>query len=155
MAVIEKLEPIRLQWSQKENSALIEPDDKDRYMMTIGEIIQACAVYQKLGFREFADRFKSLADTLGKWAHERRAKFSKAFLTIRDTNFLFLLVTKSQEYDAELEAELTDLDLTIAHNSGFSDISLSVQALPHCTPDTYISFCDPKWTLEYVDASRK
>ena len=68
---------------------------------------------------------------------------------------LFLLVTTRKTYDENLEEELTQLDLKIARNEIFSEIRLSVQALPLCGKNGYDSFCNPEWTLEYTGLNAK
>ena len=71
------------------------------------------------------------------------------FITIRDADLLFLLVTQNKTYDEDFESELTKLDLEVANSDDFSEIKMSVQALPLCDEDNYYSFCNPEWMLEY------
>jgi len=152
MAVYEQMnaistEPIHLKWSENDRTVLFEPADKDLYTMKVKEVIQACNILQQSN--EFESQFNDLKNILGNWIHARKDKITKAFLTIRDTRILFLVITKDVEYDSELEDELTNLDLVIAHTELFSAIPLSVQSLPQCDSDIYEAFLSPPVIFEY------
>ena len=75
----------------------------------------------------------------------------RAFVTIRDTRVLLVVVTKNVEYDNEFEDELTTLDWNIAHTPFLSNIPLSVQSLPQCDNDIYESFLSPPILFEYAE----
>lgn len=146
MAVAEKLNPVRLDWSEKDRKVIVAPKDNDKYMRTVEEAIEACKAYDnKIRFWE---QFKIVLDDLGKWSKDRTQKLDHAFLTVQDAGLLFLVVTKRKTYDDMLESELTDLDLKIANDSDFTSISLSVQSLPSCSMDGISSFLNPEYTLE-------
>jgi len=150
MAVANKQEYIRLKWSEKAQKILVEGADEDRFSMTVEEAIEACKVYERAKQTIFRKQFDMLLDFLGAWSHTRNNKLAKVFLTIRDAGLLFLVVTKRKTYDANFEEELTQLDLEIANSDNFSEILLSVQALPLCSESNYDSFCYPERTLEYT-----
>jgi hypothetical protein len=145
-----KQEYIRLKWSEKERRIIVEDKDEDRFSLSVEEAIEACKVYERNKQTLFRKQFRTLLDFLGKWAYERRKKLANVFLTIRDAGLLFLVVTKSKIHDEVFEDELTQLDLDIARNKDFSEIFLSVQALPICDKNGYESFCNSEWTLEYT-----
>lgn len=141
---------IRLRWSEKDRRIVIEDKDEDRFSMTVEEAIAACRVYERGKQPVFRKQFQTLLDFLGAWCYGRSRKLAKVFLTIRDAGLLFLVVTKKKTYDENFEAQLTKLDINIARAQEFSEISLSVQALPLCDRNGYDSFCSSKWTLEYT-----
>ena len=142
------IEPIRLRYSQKDELVLIETATTDRFSLTVEEAIEACRIYEERKTL-FHEQFNNLLSLLGKWTYSHKSKIKDAFLTIRNTRLLFLIVTKRKTYDEELEKELTDLDMSIACEPDFSEIPLSVQALPYCDEAGHDSFCKPEWTLEY------
>jgi hypothetical protein len=139
--------PVRLKWSEGNRTVLFEPEDESRFTMKVKEVIQSCNIHQQSD--EFESQFNDLKNILGNWIHGRKDKITKAFLTIRDTRVLFIVITKNVEYDSRLEDELTNLDLAIAHTPLFSAISLSVQSLPQCDSDIYEAFLSPPVILEY------
>jgi len=146
-----RIEYIRLKWSEKDRKMLLVEDaDEERFCMAIDEAIDACKVHDRRKQTLFRRQFDALLAFLSDWSCERRDKLTKVLLTIRDAGLLFLLVTKRKSYDEELEDELTQLDLQVAHDKAFSEILLSVQALPLCDENSYDSFCNPERTLEYV-----
>jgi hypothetical protein len=65
------------------------------------------------------------------------------------------VVTKRKTYDESFEEELTDLDLQVANSDEFSQVELSVQALPQCGESNFESFCYPGRTLEYKGINAK
>jgi len=151
MAVVKKQETIPLRWSEKERrTVLVEDADQDRFCMTVEEAIEACKAYDSGKRALVRKQFNLLLDYLGAWSYQRKNKLCKVFLTIRDAGLLFLVVTRRKTYDEDFEDELTQLDLEVGQGEDFSEICLSVQALPLCSKQNYDSFCNPEWTLEYV-----
>lgn len=140
-----------LRWSEKDSQTLVEPRDEDRFFMTVEEVIEACRIYDKAKRASFQVQLRNLLVRLGQWVHEHRNDIAHAFLTVQNSQLLFLIVTKGRAYDASLEQSLTDLDVSVAEDEAFSDVRLSVQSLPHCSEQGYASFCDPQVTIEYRD----
>lgn len=155
MAIADKIKPILLNWDQKDRMVMVEDKDEDRYLLTVEQAIEACGAHNKENRAIFKRQFEDLQAYLGQWASERKGKIRRAFLTIRDAGLLFLLVTQKKTYDENFESELTKLDLEIANSNDFSEIQMSVQALPLCNEDNYYSFCNPEWTLEYKGLNAK
>lgn len=141
-------DPVRLKWSEQNRTVMFEPEDQDRFTMKVEEVIQACNIHQQR--KEFESQFDDLKNILGNWIHARKDKITKAFVTIRDTRILFLVVTKNVEYDSNLEDELAELDWGIAHTPLLSAIPLSIQSLPQCDVEIYEAFLSPPVILEYV-----
>jgi hypothetical protein len=134
---------------------MVEDKDEDRYLLTVEQAIEACGAHNKEKRAIFKRQFENLQAHLGQLTSERKGKVKKVFLTIRDAGLLFLLVTQKKTYDQDFEAELTRLDLEVANSCDFSEIQMSVQALPLCDEDNYYSFCNPEWTLEYKSLNAK
>lgn len=151
MAVVNKQEYIQLKWSERDHKIiLVEDADEDRFSMSVVEAIEACKVYERGKQAIFPKQFKRLLNFLGEWAYQRENKLEKVFLTIRDAGLLFLVVTINKTYNEDFEEELSQLDLDVANSDNFSEIQLSVQALPFCDKNGYDSFCNPERTLEYT-----
>jgi len=155
MAVANKQKPIPLTWMQKDRQVIIEPEDRDKFCMTVEDAIDACKVYDRQKKALFRKQFDMLLDFLGGWSYQRKSKLAKVFLTVRDAGLLFLVVLKRKTYDEDFEEELTQLDLKIANSRDFSEILLSVQSLPLCSQSNYDSFCYSERTLEYTRLNAK
>ena len=155
MAVANQQVYIPLKWVERDRKILIEDADQDRFSITVEEAIEACKAYNIEKRVLFRKQFDMLLDFLGGWSYHRKNKLAKVFLTIRDAGLLFLVVTKRKTYDEDFEEELTQLDLEIANSDNFSEILLSVQALPLCSESNYDSFCYPERTLEYTRLNAK
>lgn len=145
----------RLNWSQADLRFVIEPQDEDRFVMTKEEVIEACRVYDKAKRGSFQVQFKNLINHLCAWSYARQGRLAHAFLTLRESRLLFLVVTKGTAYDDQFENELTALDIEIANSDAFSEISLSVQSLPNCGAHAYRSFCKPSVTIQFGGVSAK
>ncbi len=140
--------PVVLSWANKDNTIMVEPEDEDRFFVTVEEAIRACGAHGQGKKSRCQEQFRTLRETLFLWAREQSKMVNKAFITVQDHGLLFLVITHSKKFDREFEDKLTDLDLQIARSDDFSEIDLSVQSLPDCNPDNYQSFCDPDFTLE-------
>lgn len=145
-------EPIRLRYSEKDAQVLVEPEDQDRFILCVQEAIMACRILAEYKIL-FEKQLNYLKNLLGEWARDRKNKIHKVFLTLQDARMLFLVVMKEAAYDPVLEEELTALDLKIARDPNCSKISLDVQAMPFCGEEGYISFCNPRWILEYSETN--
>jgi len=93
---------------------------------------------------------EDIKDRLADWSFARKDKIEKAFLTLQDNRFLFLVITKATCFDTDFEDELSDLDIFIASSRSESllPVNLSVQALPNCGEEQYRSFLNPRMTFE-------
>lgn len=140
-------EPIRMKWSEKDRTVLIEDHGEDRFALTVQEVIKACNIRQAKG--SFETQFADMKNLLGNWVHSNRSDIYKAFITVRDAHILFLTITQQTDHNPDFEDVLTDLDLMIAQTPFVSDIPLSVQSLPRCEACDYNGFLDPSLLLEY------
>lgn len=149
MGIAAKIKPIALKWNEKERTVLLEPEDQDRFALTVEEAIAACRAYAPQERADMKRRFDALLDRLGAWVAEHKKKVAKAFFTIRDSNFLFLVVMKGRGYDPDLTGELTELDIEIARSGAFKGLRLSVQELPNVSDEDCAAFLNPHLTLVY------
>jgi len=147
MVVRQETAYIRLKWDDKRH-LYFEAEDRDKFIKTVDEAIAACRAYEYKG--KFKGQFNKLISQLRNWAISRQDKVEKAFLTVRDSGLLFLVVRKSIPYDDDFENELIHLDAEVANSSSFSEIDLEVLALPNCGKDNYGSFCYPDYTVNIL-----
>lgn len=145
-----KTKRIELLHSQGGQRVFVEPEDEDRFVITVQDAIKACRAYGRAA--DFQAQFKVLNNVLVKWIADRNDKIDHAYLTERDAGLLFVVVQKSEQIDPDFEDELTDLDLQIAHDSFLPMIKLSVIALPKCSKEQLGSFTGA-WAIDYVERS--
>lgn len=127
------------------------PQDNDLMMLSIQEAALACRAYTDQ--IRFNHQFHLLADRLCAWMAEFDAKVSEGYLTVRDTGLLFLVVSRSEKFDLELEDSLTDLDIEVAADPDFGLINLSVHSIPGGTcqaSDTTSAFVSDKMAIKFV-----
>lgn len=143
-----KIDAIKLNWDEKKRQIVVTPEDNDKFVVTVGEAIEACKATKSdksyENYKKFADQFDVLLDTLWLWIQDHKQDVFKAYLTIRDSDLLFLPIKISCNYDDDFEDELTELDITIAQNSGLDLIRLSVLALPKSSDNALSSFVHPE-----------
>jgi hypothetical protein len=136
---------IELHFENREGRVCIVPPDNNIMAIPVETAIAACQAFKTQ--IQFKDQFDQLIATLGEWIAQRNDRIADAYLTVRDSGLLFLLVTKSKQYDDELETALTELDLEIAHDSDFDLISLGVHAIPLGPVESFVS---RKMALRFV-----
>ena len=139
---------IELHFENREGRVRVVPPDNDVMAMPVEMAVAACQAFKTQIL--FKDQFDQLLETLGEWIGDRREKIADAFLTVRDSGLLFLVVTHGKHQDDELESALTELDLEIAHDKDFGLITLGVHAIPQGRPDATASFVSKKMVLRFV-----
>ena len=133
-------------------------DDRDLRYTTEDNHIGHTSVKQTIQCLQFTNMFfdaasclNDIKDKLAIWTYQNKEKIEKAFLTIRNNGFLFLVITKSKSFDEDFEDKLSDLDISIAvsHETDLPiNTSLSVQALPNCSENQYKAFLSHDMTFE-------
>ena len=150
MAVKAKSEPLRLSYAEKGRQVFVEPENEDRFLLTVNAAIEACREGDNVA--KFKDQFRELLDVLATWIIHHGQEVKDAYVSVRDADLLFLVVRKSKAYDRSFEDELTDLDLQVAHDKDLNLIRLSVLALPKTSKDVVDSFLRPDWALRFPHA---
>lgn len=106
-------------------------DEQDRLLCAAA---RACRAAHKAN--EFTAQFQGLVAALHTWLGEHRDNVDAAYLAVRERDLLFLVVQKKAPFDADLSDSLTDVDLSIANDSGFELIDLEVMAVPPLSADS-------------------
>lgn len=149
LATLTKTTPIRLKFSSEDQSILIEAADGDRWVSTVNRAVEAC---QMVAHREkFKTQFyQELLPKLANWTNRHVDSIDRAYLTVRDSDLLFLVIRDQVEYDREFEDHLTKLDLEIAQNEVDLDlIRLSVLALPACSGESIEGFVSDDYLISF------
>ena len=121
-------EPIRLKFSEKGRHVEVQPEDNDRFVLTVQDAIAACRLHIKNErIRDVMEgAFRALLSALGEWVAEHESKIASAFLTRRNGACLFLIVMNGSKYDAQFMDEGAELDWQIARNQLFAEFNVSV-----------------------------
>lgn len=85
---------------------------------------------------EIKEEYLNLVSELKKWCKGneniiKKAYFGKDYLSLEEKPLLFLVETKSSTYNDDFEDSLTNLNLKIANNHKYKNISISVQSWPN------------------------
>ncbi|MCK4423095.1 MAG: hypothetical protein KAV18_03410 [Candidatus Omnitrophica bacterium] len=133
------LKPLQITWKEKNQQIVFVPEDEDRFVLTAEAAIKACrnAVETPIKCKQ---QFDGLVKRLARWIKDNQKCVDKAFLNVRETGFLFLVVQKDVPYDLDLESSLTSLDIEVARSSDFDQFSLDVISLPKVSPGAITSF---------------
>lgn len=138
---------IELHCEDREGSVRVILPDRHIMVMPIEAAVQACGAFKdQIVFR---DQFQLLLDRLAEWIQQRPSAVESAYLTVRDSGLLFVVVLKGRSYDPSFEDQLTDLDLQIANDSDYSLIRLNVLALPGVCEESVRSFLAAGNTFKY------
>jgi hypothetical protein len=116
----------------------VETENEDRFVMTVGAAIQACKKYED--YEKFTKQSRQLVDKLHAWIAAHGSEVREAYMTLRDSAFLFLVVQTGETFDKALEDSISDLDLEIAQDPDLDLIRLNVLALPNASPESVKSF---------------
>jgi hypothetical protein len=132
---------ICLRHQDKDMPVRIETEEEDRFFLTVGAAIQACKKQEQ--FLEFSRQSRKLLAKLQHWIEKHASDINEAFMTVRDSAFLFLVVQNKEAFNQTLEDSLTDLDLSIAQDEELRLIRLNVIALPKVSAESVNSFLTP------------
>ena len=129
---------IDLKYDDKDAQVRVETEREDRFFMTVQAAIAACQAFSN--YEEFTKQFRLMHGLLSQWARQHEKDIAHAYLTVRDSAILFLVVQKLESFHQELEDSLTDLDIAIAQNDQLNLIRLNVLAIPSASEESIQSF---------------
>ena len=91
-----------------------------------------------------------LIDKLGEWVRDNFDEYlSQAYLTLRDSRFAFLAISRLPECNDDLEDSLSDLDLSIANDPDLDLIRMNTLVLPPASDESLNSFFDQRFLLVF------
>lgn len=145
--------PIMLDFAEAAGrQIMVTPEDQDRFFITVEQAIEACVASkaQKPNIiMRFEKQYNALLNRLANWAEDHRSKITNAYLTVRDSDVLFVVVQREPVYDRALEDDLTALDMEVARDEAFGLIRMNVLGLPFVADDGDTAFLVPDRVLEY------
>jgi hypothetical protein len=146
-----KTSPIHLHYRSVEK-VLVEPDDKDRFIMTAREAARACKHMEKQAEveKEWIDKFNQFLVYISNWCKEHRKDVLAAYVDVSDGALSILICTEGDGYRFDLDDTLTDLDLAIVRE--FPWCVAEVMQMPKKAKDGQMSF--EKAILVYGNGKR-
>jgi hypothetical protein len=90
---------------------LVEPDDRDRFVVTAAEAAQACKQFDDV--KEWQGKFNALLDSLREWCEQQAEIVASAYVAVVDGCLIVVVGTKGEDYSFDFDDEITDLDLKL------------------------------------------
>lgn len=153
MKTTARQKPIILDFkAEGDRMVLVTPANEDRFMVTIAQAIEACVASQEQQpnvVMRFQQEYEALLGHLAEWAEEHRHKICKAYLTVRDSDLLFVVVQREPAYDRAFEDDLTELNIGVVRDGRFGLIRMNVLGMPFAADDGDTAFLVPGRVLEY------
>lgn len=131
-----------LNHEDKGSKVLVEPDNGDRFIMTMEDAVHACQFKEEM-VKPYRAQFDLLVEHLRAWMQEHRDKIHRAFLTTRENQILFLVERNQVRYDPEFEQALAELLLKIAQDDQCSLIRLDALPIPPVSDSQRATFLSP------------
>lgn len=99
--------PVRLTF-RSEQHVLVEPDNKDRFLITMREAAHACKRAQDE--RDWQEDFERFLHHVHQWCEAHKAKVRAGFVGVGDGALNIFIFTHAADYDFDLDDQLTTLD---------------------------------------------
>jgi hypothetical protein len=103
-------DPIRLSF-RSEKRVMVEPEDEDRFFVTMREAAQACK--QAQDDKQWQEKFNEFLVYLESWGEANANRLSSVLVSVGDGALNILICTPSDTYDEELDDPITALDLDL------------------------------------------
>lgn len=113
---------------EHDGTVTVVPKDRDRFCVSVEQAVKACKLVD-IGY-SFVNQMADLRDHLMRWLADRRERVQSAYLSMRSSGILFVVVQQRTERDDALANDLTDLDLEIANSGQFNLLTFDVLSLP-------------------------
>ncbi len=118
----------------------VKRKNRDQFFLTLGEAVTALTAFDEYK-HDFTNQIMDLLEELSNWVKAHKKSIRSAHLTIRrDGSILFVVMQKGIQFDAELSAELTEVDIAVANNPAFDLIKLDVLAIPKVSRESANAF---------------
>lgn len=133
-------------------TVFVMPEDRDNFCVTVEEAIKGCRVIE-CSYRQIR-QFQELTEELHAWVQQRRGRIHDAYLTLRPTGALFVVVQREAACDHALVDELTDLDIRIANDrERFGLLNLDVLSVPRVSRESLTAFLTSGLVISYAEQS--
>jgi hypothetical protein len=138
-------DPIHLQWTDGERQVVLHPEDGDRHVQTVSDMLTVGAILGKLNTGGLGGMFERLQEMIQEWLGGHKDRIQGATLSFcphRVGRVQFVVQKKAYGYDAELEDSLADLDLQLANERTLQELNIESTSLPPVTENIFSGFCN-------------
>jgi hypothetical protein len=103
--------PIELHFESTEQ-VLVVPDDRDRFVTTMGEAARACQ--QADNTREWDQQWNDMLFYVHEWCKAHEPIVNEGYVSVGDSAINIIICVASEDYDFEFEDELAEFDLELS-----------------------------------------
>lgn len=140
MATKAKDQVVRLdEKANPEGRVLITTQDEDRFSLPCAQAVEACRVH--ISRKVWFDELDSMLVRVKEWAGSHANLVQAVYAAPREGHVVIFVVPKSEHYDLDLGAKLSDLDLELAQQ--FHVIASEVMQVPGKTQQQLATFVNP------------
>lgn len=140
---------VELDWFDENETVSVIPRDRERF--EVQKDVAIAALRAAKDSAQFPAQLTLLLRRLATWIRDNRNAITRAFLTLQDGAFAFVVVKSSPRYNAKFEDSLSDLDFEIANDPSLNLVKMNAIALPPVSEQSLLSFVDKRFVLSYAD----
>jgi len=138
---------------------LVRVSETDFFLIRAKDAAEACAravrgegdkAAELVEFQKFLERFNQFLVALREWCGARPDRISACYLTVRDAGLAVYMVTRTEDYDVNLDADIDGLRDKL--ESSFADCPTELGQLPAGTQDELACFIDFQRAIKVYDA---
>jgi hypothetical protein len=126
--------PIHLSFRSVQQ-VVVEPEDENRFMMTVKEAARACEAAQNE--KDLRDQFTRMLVYLREWCGKRAQKVQTACVYPGDGFLNILIGTRGDDYCFDFDNEVTELDIELTRQ--FAWLTAEVFQVPDKAREGHIS----------------
>jgi hypothetical protein len=144
------LKALQLNHEDASRIICVTPSDEDRFTIRVDqaiEILKEGIRRDDIETKKFASQFRILLRSLGQWIEKNKSKVNRAYLTIREHTFSFVVIRTETKYDSAFEDAVSELDIAISDDADLRGLSLHSIALPDAAEDSIASFLHPEFKV--------
>ncbi len=119
---------------------LVTTQDEDRFSLPCAQAVEACKMH--ISRKVWFDELDAMLVRVNHWAGEQQNAVHAVFAAPREGRVVIFVVPRSDQYDRDLGARITDLDLELAQQ--FQVITSEVMQVPGKTPALLATFVNPE-----------
>ena len=97
---------VRLDHSERDTGVVVSPENEDRFALTMEIAIRGCKLAGQMD--KLNGQMAQLFERLHGWVQSHDRDIGQAYVVVRDTGLLFLIVQRDRKFNHELEDELSN-----------------------------------------------
>ena len=139
---------VELDWFAPGETVEVAPRDQKRFAIQKDRAIRILQL-ERSQETQLTLQLSLLQDQLGAWLREHESEVEMAYLTLRDSQFLFLAISRTPSCSDELEDSVSELDFGIANDPDLNLVRLNALVLPPVSMDSLGSFLNKQFIMVF------